>query len=110
MPSYSRNEVILIQFPFSDLTKGKIRPAIVVNASHSSQDLLVVALTSKTSNLRSGEFVLSDWSSAGLNIESSVKRSVFTIQEKLVLRSLGTLSKNDVSELDQSLKFWLGLK
>ena len=109
MPSYSRSEVVLIQFPFSDQTKAKTRPAAVVNASHSSQDILVVALTSKTLNLRAGEFVLSDWSSAGLNIESAVKRSVFTVHEKLVLRSLGNLSKRDMIELDQSLKFWLGL-
>ena len=30
MPSFSKNEVILVRYPFSDLTAAKVRPAIVV--------------------------------------------------------------------------------
>ncbi len=51
MPSYSKPEVVLVRYPFSDLSSSKVRPAIVVNANHISRDLFVVALTSKTSNL-----------------------------------------------------------
>ena len=60
MPSYSKPEVVLVRYPFSDLTSSKVRPAIVVNATHTSQDLFVVELTSKTSNLLAGEFVLAE--------------------------------------------------
>lgn len=56
MPSYSKPEIVLVRYPFSDLTSSKVRPAVVVNAAHASQDLFVVALTSKTSNLLVGEF------------------------------------------------------
>ncbi len=34
MPNYSKNEVILVQYPFSDLSATKVRPAIVINAPH----------------------------------------------------------------------------
>ena len=74
MPNSSKPEVVLVRYPFSDLTSSKVRPAIVVNAAHVSQDLFVVALTSKTSNLLSGEFVLTEWKKAGLNVETAVKR------------------------------------
>ena len=60
MPSYSKNEVVLVRYPFSDLSGSKVRPAVVVNALHSSQDALVVPLTSKTSPLSAGEFVLTE--------------------------------------------------
>ncbi len=60
MPSYSKPEVVLVRYPFSDLTSSKVRPAVVINAAHTSQDLFVVALTSKTSNLLAGEFVLAE--------------------------------------------------
>ncbi|MGQ0543438.1 MAG: type II toxin-antitoxin system PemK/MazF family toxin [Blastocatellia bacterium] len=109
MPSYSRNEVVLIKYPFSDLTGAKIRPAVVVNSRHASQDLLLVALTSKTTSLKTGEFVLEDWSVAGLNVETAVKRGVFTIHEKLVLKSIGFLSTSDAATLDESLRQWLNL-
>ena len=109
MPSFSRNEVVLVRFPFSDLTNAKIRPAVVVSSAHVSQDLFVVALTSKTSSLLSGEFVLSDWTGAGLNVETAVKRAVFSIHERLVLKSVGTLSNPDVVDLGISLRRWFGL-
>ncbi len=65
MPSYLKPEVVLVRYPFSDLTSAKVRPAVVVNAAHVSQDLFVVALTSKTSGLLAGEFVLTEWKVAG---------------------------------------------
>ena len=61
MPTYSRLDVVLVRYPFSDLTGTKVRPAVVVNASHVSQDLLIVPLTSKTGGLLAGEFVLTEW-------------------------------------------------
>lgn len=48
MPSYSKHDVILVRYPFSDLTGSKVRPAIVVGAPHTSQDLFIVPLTSRT--------------------------------------------------------------
>ena len=109
MPSYSRNEIVLVRFPFSDLTNAKIRPAVVVNASHISRDLLVVALTSKTPLLLAGEFILNNWLTAGLTVETAVKRAVFTIHERLVSKSIGSLSNDDLAELDRSLRFWMEL-
>ena len=61
MPNFSKPEIVLVRYPFSDLTSSKVRPAVVVNAAHTSQDLFVVALTSKTSKLLTGVFVLADW-------------------------------------------------
>lgn len=33
MASYSKNEVILVRYPFSDIYEIKVRPAIIVNAT-----------------------------------------------------------------------------
>jgi mRNA interferase MazF len=109
MPSYSKPEVVLIRYPFSDLTGAKVRPAIVVSAGHISQDLLVVPLTSKTTGLMAGEFVLMNWKHAGLNIETAVKRGIYTIKDTLVMKRVGKLEDEDVKCLEQSLHEWLGL-
>ena len=61
MPSYSRSEVILVRYPFSDLSTAKVRPAVVVGVSHASEDSLIVPLTSRTMGLLAGEFALTDW-------------------------------------------------
>ena len=109
MPNYSKPEVVLVRYPFSDLTSSKVRPAIVVNATHTSQDLFVVALTSKTSNLLAGEFVLAEWKKAGLNVETAVKRGIFTIKETLVRKRVGKLEDVDAEQLKNSLRAWLDL-
>jgi mRNA interferase MazF len=109
MPNYSRNEVVLVRYPFSDLSSTKVRPAIVVNAPHVSQDCFVVPLTSKTVSLLEGEFVLQNWEKAGLNVSSAVKRGLYTIHQNLILKSIGYLSPTDSQQVEQSLISWLGL-
>jgi mRNA interferase MazF len=81
MPSYSKNEVILVRYPFSNLSASKVRPAVVVHAPHTSQDVIIVPLTSKTSPLLVGEFVLADWRAAGLNVPRGQARPVHPAPE-----------------------------
>jgi len=109
MPSYSKPEIVLVRYPFSDLTSSKVRPAVIINSAHTSQDLFVVALTSKTSSLLAGEFVLTEWKAAGLNVETAVKRGIFTIKETLVRKRVGKLKDADAEELEKSLRAWLDL-
>lgn len=109
MPNYSKNEIVLIRYPFSDLTNFKIRPAVIVNAPHVSHDVFIVPLTSKTNNLLPGEFILTDWKTAGLNVETAVKRGVYTIKENLIKKKVGVLLTADAELLENSLRVWFGL-
>lgn len=109
MPSYSRNDIILVRYPFSDLSSSKVRPAAIVNTLHVSEDLIITPLTSKTASLLEGEFVLSDWQTAGLNVTTAVKRGLYTVHESLVVKVIGKLSDVDAAQLEQSLRGWLGL-
>jgi mRNA interferase MazF len=107
MPSYSKYEVVLVRYPFSDRSSSKVRPAVVVNSQLSSQDIIIVPLTSQVSNLLAGEFILSDWREAGLNVSSAIKRGLYTFHERLVVKSIGKLSDRDVGKLQTSLRKWL---
>ncbi len=109
MPNYSRNDVLLVRYPFTDLSGAKLRPAVVVNAPHLSQDSFVVPLTSRLAVLQAGEFVLTDWKKAGLNVPTAVKRGVYTIHPSLIAKFIGHLSAQDSQSLEKSLQEWLGL-
>lgn len=109
MPSYSKHDIILIRYPFSDLSNSKVRPAVIVNALHISQDLLITPLTSKTESLLAGEFVLSEWLAAGLNVATAVKRGLYTVHESLTIKVIGKLADADAKQLEQALREWLGL-
>jgi mRNA interferase MazF len=109
MSNYTRGEVVLVRYPFSDLSGSKIRPAVIVNAPHTSKDVFILPLTSKTKPLLPGEFVLRDWSQAGLNVETAVKRGIYTVHQNLIVQRVGKLSDSDLKELDNALRLWLGL-
>ncbi|WP_088242397.1 type II toxin-antitoxin system PemK/MazF family toxin [Calothrix rhizosoleniae] len=109
MSSYCKNDIILVRYPFSDLSSSKVRPAVVVNAPHVSQDILIVPLTSKTTSLLPGEFILTEWSTAGLNVQTAVKRGLYTVDCSLVVAIIGKLANSDSEQLEESLRGWLGI-
>src|SRR6187401_1384046 len=74
--AFDRGAVVLLPFPFSDQSSSKVRPVIVCNPAHASNDLLVVAVSSVAGTLRSGEFSLRFWREAGLIHPSFVKRAI----------------------------------
>src|SRR2546423_6042791 len=108
MSNYSRGEVVLVRYPFSDLSGSKIRPAVIVNAPHSSKDIFILPLTSKTRSLLMGEFILKDWRQAGLNVETAVKRGIYTVHQNLIVQRVGKLSGSDTKDLGDALRLWLG--
>lgn len=109
MSSYSKCEVIPVRYPFSNLSGSKVRPAVIVSAPHVSEDVFIVPLTSKTTPLLPGEFVLTDWNKAGLNVTTAVKRGLYTVHQNLIAKIVGKLSDSDAQNLDDSLRAWLGI-
>jgi mRNA interferase MazF len=109
MPNYSKGDVLLVRYPFTDLSGVKVRPAVVVHAPHPSQDSLIIPLTSRLTSLLPGEFLLKDWEKAGLNVPTAVKRGSYTIHPSLIARIVGRLSAQDAQSLEKSLRTWLGL-
>ena len=66
-------------------------------------------LTSNTGALLDGEFVLSDWAAARLNVVTAVKRGIYTVNRSLVIKTVGKLADVDIEKLEESLRTWLGL-
>jgi mRNA interferase MazF len=89
------------------LTSRSGRQSLLVH--HISQDIFVVPLTSRTANLLVGEFLMKHWKEAGLNVASAVKRGLFTIHQRLVIKKTGSVSQQGADELERSLRTWLGL-
>ena len=100
----SRNDVVLLPIPFTDLTSRKVRPAIVVGRKET--DLFVVPVSSVLSNT---DVPLQDWQSAGLNVASGIKAQLATIEEKLVVKIVGSVSPVDRKFIDDRLRDWLQL-
>ena len=92
MVAPSIGEVILVPFPFSDLSATKVRPAVCV-AVVGRKDWILCQVTSKPYG-DSGAIALSplEFSSGGLLIASFARPGkLFTANEALMIRSLGKL-------------------
>lgn len=109
MPNSQRSDIVLVRYPFSNLSGAKVRPAVVVNAPHISQDVIIVPLTSRVIGLLPGEFVLRQWQQAGLNVPSAIKRGLYTVEESLIVKTIGQLTQIDEQALETSLRGWLGI-
>ncbi|MBI4558241.1 MAG: type II toxin-antitoxin system PemK/MazF family toxin [Candidatus Hydrogenedentes bacterium] len=108
MRNCSKNDIVLIRYPFTDLSGSKVRPAVVVSTPHLSEDIFIIPLTSKTSSLLAGEFVLKDWRDEGLSVPTAAKRGIHTVSSSLIAKRVGTLSASDATQLESSLRAWLG--
>jgi mRNA interferase MazF len=112
--TFQRGDVVLVPFPFSDLSTTKVRPAAVVSSDlyHSTQpDLLLAALTSKIATTMGPlDYVLNDWQAAGLRYPSALKPVLFTLDPARVLHRIGALTPADMSQVDQRLLHALGLE
>ena len=102
----SRNEVVLLPIPFTDLTSRKVRPAIVVGHSTFAGDLFVVPISSQ---LQNADMALLDWRAAGLNVPCGIKAQLATIESRLAIKSIGLLSARDRDSCKSRLRTWLGL-
>lgn len=105
--AHSFGDVVLVPFPFTDQSGAKKRPAVIVSGSgyHASRrDLVIMAITSQVRQpLGFGEALINDWQAAGL-IKPSVLKPVFTtIEQGLVVRTLGTLSATDLRTLREAV-------
>ncbi|HPJ15768.1 MAG TPA: type II toxin-antitoxin system PemK/MazF family toxin [Spirochaetota bacterium] len=108
--NYSKNNIILIPYPFTDLSSQKVRPAVVVSSDKGTyEDVFIVPLTSRIYNLCDDEFCLQDWKESGLNVPTAVKRGCLLIDSNLIIRIIGSLSKTDSELVSNALKTWLEL-
>ena len=100
-------DVVLVPFPFTSQAASKQRPAVVVSsAAYAAErpDLIMMAVTSQLRpNPALGEVWLRHWQAAGLLKPSAVKPVVATLEQGLVIRSLGALTAEDQEALRRAI-------
>jgi len=114
-----RGEIVLVDFPYSDQTGSKVRPALVVqsDAWNRKLDDTILALITSSRQRRVGsntqlsiDITTVEGIQSGLRIDSIVQcENLITYDRALILRSLGSLPPATMSRVDQCLKAALGI-
>jgi len=100
MDSPSIGSIILLPFPFTDLSKSKIRPAVIL-ANAGRGDWILCQITSKAyADSAAVELRDSDFELGGLRLISYARLSkLFTASGGIFLSIAGQLSSEKVSEI-----------
>jgi mRNA interferase MazF len=94
--NYKQGSILLVPFPFTDLSTSKKRPVLVLsktNDNKSTDDLLTCAITSKQKQSAYTQRINQDNLRTGkLPIESTILISkLFSIEKSLIIKELGQL-------------------
>ena len=95
--SIEQRSIVLIPFPYSDLSGAKKRPALVISSSEfniNHDDVICCLITSNPEEAKhSIKIVNKDMETGHLEFESKVKSyRVFTVNRRLIYRILGKLN------------------
>lgn len=96
-------DIVLVRFPFTNQTAFKQRPAVIVSSreySLAKRDVVIAAVTSQIHTPPSfGECRINQWQAAHLLKPSAIKPVFATVEQALILRSLGALEAADKAAL-----------
>ncbi|HAZ43490.1 MAG TPA: growth inhibitor PemK [Cyanobacteria bacterium UBA11369] len=100
MAEFVKGDVVVVPFPFSDLTQAKRRPALVV-AVLSGNDLILCQITSQSVT---DEYAVSletdDFSSGSLKQSSNIRPNrLFTADRQIILYKAGQLKPEKLNEV-----------
>jgi len=99
----AKGDIVLITFPFTDLSGSKLRPAVVL--TDTSLDLTVAFITTQTGWQEATDVLLTPTSTNGLRKVSLIRTSkIATLDKTLAKGLLGRLSAQETSELNAKLK------
>ena len=93
MTPYKADDVVAVEFPFSDLQTYKWRPGLVLVSG--KMDLLVARLTTHPPR-ESSDVAMKRWSETGLPRASTIRLTkLATIDHRLVHHKIGRLHADD---------------
>jgi mRNA interferase MazF len=106
-----KNKIVLVPFPFDDLTGTKVRPALCLTNAISNYDHVVISfITSQLPKAtESSDLPIlttdKDFTSTGLKVDSAIRlHRLVTVPKYLIKRQLGVLPKSYQSILEQKLR------
>ncbi len=110
-PSLTRGRVVLVSFPFDDLSTSKVRPAVCLTDEIGPHRHVVLAFISSrpVDDGITSDLLLDpghrDFGRTGLRMRSTLRlHRLVTVSVAVVRRELGELSPDLLGEVDQRLR------
>jgi mRNA interferase MazF len=112
-----RGDIVLVPFPFTDLTTEKLRPAVVISVDPQKTDVVIAFISSIVSpaEISETDYVLREdnqhFPQTGLKRRSTFRmRKLLTVERSKIIRRLGRASPAIQKEPDIRLRRAVGLQ
>ena len=104
---YEPFDVIVVPFPFTDSSRTKRRPALVLSNKNDFgtkiEHSVLAMITSQKNDPWPLDVTIKIKKQSGLTAPSVVRMKIFTLDNRFILRKIGHLSKSDQNQFKKSL-------
>ena len=96
--------IVLIDFPFTDLSSRKVRPALVLR-DQEDEDVLLLPISTTVNATRKDYWIgEKDYKDAALPVQSCVRfRKLFTLNEKLIIKTFGSFTEQTMLKIKREV-------
>ena len=107
--NFSKGDILILELPFTDLLRRKLRPVLVLSSSELnrlSKDVIVAKISS-SHKISEYEVKLEqkDLEEGRIKKASYIHcHSIFTVEKSLILKKVGRINKEKVEEVSSKLK------
>ncbi|MEK7175226.1 MAG: type II toxin-antitoxin system PemK/MazF family toxin [Patescibacteria group bacterium] len=100
-----KGKIVLVPFPFTDLSGHKVRPALVLQADVRGDNFIVCFISSRENKESEFNIKVKASSQSGLKVDSIIKVSkIATLEKRIALGEIGILESKIIKEVDKKLK------
>ncbi len=96
--------IVLVQFPFTDLSAKKVRPALVI-CDEGGEDVLIVPISTTVNAMRNDVILAdSDYKTMILPVISCVRyKKLFTLSKFLILKKVSELKQKTAQQIKKRI-------
>lgn len=110
--TYKTWDVILVPFPFTNLSRVKKRPALIISPDsyNSDRDVIILFITSNIHAYpKPGDHLIEFWQESGLPKPSMTKMKFATIATTIIDKKIGSLHNSDRSAIKEKMRDFFDL-
>ena len=102
MAKFVKGDVVVVPFPFSDLSGSKRRPALVL-ADLPGDDIILCQITSQQhTDIFSIPLASADFNTGSLPVSSNIRPTrIFTADKNIIIRKTGTIKPSIITNVTQ---------
>ena len=112
--AYKPFEVVVVPFPFTDRKADKRRPALIlsddIKFNKPSGHAVLAMITSQKNPDWPLDTAITSIRRTGLTAPSKVRMKLFTLDSRLIVKKIGTLTNRDKKAVGKALQRLLGIE